>query len=404
MIFEVAPSQIESLDSKQLVKLLKKLLHAEAQRAGISLRGVSVPLQITIPDGGEDARISWKGDPDQTDYLPSRFCIFQSKATDPGPVGWKKEVWTKGSQKKGAERKLNEAVTKCITEHGSYIGFTSATLIGPKYDKRVEGIKQGIQEAEADPDQLKALDIYDANQIADWISQHPAIAVWLNESQSGLMLRGFQTVERLGKRSDISSIPQIEDKANRFLVGSKDDIVSDTGQEARSENSLTFEKAKERIVDYLTDPRKSVRILGPSGVGKTRFIYEVFRDETTIAKTSLSTSAIYCDLRDVGREIIQTAQSLSEAGSSALMIVDECPRDIAIKLCEIAMTKGSKLRVLTIGNDNQPITVEKGNCLNVFVSPADDDLVEGIIRQHYPQSDYSDINFIRSLRTHEKIT
>lgn len=44
MIFDVSPLQIENLDSKQLVELLKKLLHAEAQRSGISLGGVSVPL------------------------------------------------------------------------------------------------------------------------------------------------------------------------------------------------------------------------------------------------------------------------------------------------------------------------------------------------------------------------
>jgi len=100
MIFDVNPSQIENLDSKELVILLKKLLHAEAQRAGINLHGISVPLQITVPDGGEDARISWQGGFEHTDYLPSRFCIFQSKASDPGPSGWKKEVWTKSSRKK----------------------------------------------------------------------------------------------------------------------------------------------------------------------------------------------------------------------------------------------------------------------------------------------------------------
>jgi hypothetical protein len=87
MIFDVAPGQIEALDSKQLVELLRKLLHAEAQKAGIGLSGVSVPLQITISDGGEDARIWWEGGHQRTDYLPSRFSIFQSKATDPGPAG-----------------------------------------------------------------------------------------------------------------------------------------------------------------------------------------------------------------------------------------------------------------------------------------------------------------------------
>ena len=44
MIFNASSSQIEKFNSEQLVELLKKLLHGEAQRSGISLRGVSVPL------------------------------------------------------------------------------------------------------------------------------------------------------------------------------------------------------------------------------------------------------------------------------------------------------------------------------------------------------------------------
>ena len=71
MIFDVDPSQIESLDGKALVELMRKLLHAEAQLAGISLSDVSVPLQINVPDGGEDARASWKGGFKKTDYFPN---------------------------------------------------------------------------------------------------------------------------------------------------------------------------------------------------------------------------------------------------------------------------------------------------------------------------------------------
>jgi len=395
MIFDISPSQIQSLDSTQLVELLKKLLHAEAQRCSISLRGVSVPLQITVPDGGEDARISWTGDPEGTDYLPSRFCIFQSKATDPKPAGWKKEVWTKDSQKKGKIPKLNKAVVKAIDENGAYIGFTSAVLIGSKYDERIEGIKQGIQEAGADPTQLKAIDIYDANKIANWISQYPAIAVWLNEMESGFTsLSSFQTVERLGKKDDIFSIQQVEDEAHRFIIGNLDS-GSQLEREAYSPNSLNFEKAKERITDYLSDAKKFVRILGSSGVGKTRFVYEVFRDKSTVAKMALATSAIYCDFREIGHHIFQITQSFTESGRSALMIVDECPREVAVKLGEIMMAENSKLRVITIGNDRQPI--EKENCLNISVAPANDVLIEGIIRQRYPKADYSDIKFIKDL-------
>ena len=325
---------------------------------------------------------------------PLGFAYFNRKpATRALQVG-KNEVWTKSSQKKGALRNLNNAVRKAISEYGSYIGFTSAAVIGDKYDRRIKGIKQGIREAESDPDRLKAIDIYDANKIAAWASRHTAVAAWLNERQSGLALKGFQTVEYWGKKAEISSIQHVDDKARRFLIGGKD-ILGQQGKETPGTNTLTFHQTKERIADYLVDSMKSVRLLGASGVGKTRFVYEVFKDEGTIAKMVLSTSAIYCDYRDIGQQVLQMAQSLSGSRSSALMIVDECPREIAARLCDIVMTEDGSLRVLTIGNDDRPI--EKDNCLNISVLPADDDLVEGIIRQRLPNSDNSDVSFIKNL-------
>lgn len=394
MIFEINPTQINNLDSKELVILLNKLLHAEAQSTGISLRGISVPLQITWSDGGEDARINWTGGLAQTDYLPCRFSIFQSKATDPGPSGWKKEVWTKSSQQKGSIRQLNDAVKMVISEHGAYIGFTSTTVIGSKYDKRIEAIKQGIREAGADPNQLSTIDIYDANKIAAWTSRHRAVAVWLNECQSGLILRSFYTIEGWGKKADISSIQLVEDKAERFSLGGME-IIGQSERESPAKNALPFQQIKERIADHLASSQMNVRLLGPSGVGKTRFVHEMFKDKNTLAKMALSTSAIYCDYRDIGQSIFQIAQSLSDSGSPALIIVDECPRESAIRLCNIAATKDSRIRILTIGLDDLPI--KENNCLNITVAPADVALIEGIIRQRFPKAQDSDVSFIKNL-------
>jgi hypothetical protein len=105
---------------------------------------------------------------------------------------------------------------------------------------------------------------------------------------------------------------------------------------------------------------------------------------------------MYCDLRAVGNtEIFQIAQNLVGTRSSTLLIVDECPRNVAIKLCEVVAQEDSSFRIITIGNDNEPI--EAANCLNIRVNPADDNLVEGIIRQRYSKADYSDIGFIKNL-------
>ena len=55
---EVLAKDVRQLGSTNLVRLLERLLLAEAQSTGIALSGISIPLQITIGDGGEDARIT----------------------------------------------------------------------------------------------------------------------------------------------------------------------------------------------------------------------------------------------------------------------------------------------------------------------------------------------------------
>lgn len=394
MIFEVSPNQITELDSTELVKLLKKLLYAEAQKTGVSMRGVSVPLQINVSDGGEDARISWKAGRQETDYLPSRFCIFQSKATDPEPAGWKKEVWTKSSQKKGAQRQLNDALIKCIQEGGSYVGFTSAVLIGHKLDRRIDAIKKGIQEAGADPDNIKAIDIYDANKISQWVSQHPAVAIWLNEKQSGLALRDFKTISQLGEKPDISLIPKIEDKTSRFRLNTHN---QSTGSENNQLKPLTFEQAEEYLLNHIADSQKFARIIGSSGIGKTRFVYEILRGGKTIAGIVLSASIVYCEGQRIQNEVIHLVRSLSSSKSSALLVIDDCSRELAAKLYEIATTRESQLRVITIGNDSQPIETTGRNCLNISIDIADNELIDGIIRSRYPNIDSSVTQLIREL-------
>lgn len=80
MFFETDADQISRLGSPQLVQLMKRLVLAECRLIDIPLRSATVPLQITIPDGGEDGRVEWTGGADATDYFPARFCVFQSKA------------------------------------------------------------------------------------------------------------------------------------------------------------------------------------------------------------------------------------------------------------------------------------------------------------------------------------
>lgn len=388
MIFDISPSQVERLGSMQLVELLRKLLHAEAQDAGISLRSVSVPLQITIADGGEDARVSWSGGNGDTDYFPCRLNVFQSKATDPGPAGWKKEVWSKASQKDGMPRELNDAVKAAIADRGAYIGFTSSVIAGNKLSRRLTGIKDGILEAGENPDTLSFIDIYDANKIAAWAGQHPAVAIWLNEDQFGLSLGGFQTVHGWGKLADFSTTRLVEDAAPRYAI-------CGNGQ-GETSNKLNAHQAKERIFDHVAMPKRCVRVIGPSGIGKSRFVYELFRDATTVERLVVGVSAIYCDFRSVGQaRLHHVIEALANRGASALVVVDECPRESAAALVNIVSSTNSRLRLITVDIDDRPIETE--NLLNISVSRSDDALVEGIIRQRAPEADGTTISYLKNL-------
>ena len=125
-MFTVHPEEIKDFTGDQLVALLRRLLYAEARKAGVPLRGVEVPLQITVADGGQDGSIFWDGGNASTDYLPGRDIVFQCKAKDKGDAQWKSEVWTKPTKKScEKDKKLSDAVKGVLDRGGAYIGITA---------------------------------------------------------------------------------------------------------------------------------------------------------------------------------------------------------------------------------------------------------------------------------------
>src|SRR5690606_28512090 len=145
MIFESNANQIERLDQNQLVDLLRRLIHAELNKNSIPLRSGTAPAQITIADGGDDARVSWSGGPNETDWLPSRFTIFQCKKGTTSPASLKAETQTKSTQSSTCPA-LNEALQEAISQSGAYVIVTSTSVVGTKLDRRIRAIRDGISD------------------------------------------------------------------------------------------------------------------------------------------------------------------------------------------------------------------------------------------------------------------
>lgn len=395
MFLEVAPEQISSLGSTNLVHLVKKLLMAEAFAYGIPLRNVSVPLQITVADGGEDARVEWGDGPGATDYLPARFCIFQSKASALSNTQVKHEVWEKGTGRgKGARAKppiLNAAVSEVLRRRGAYVVFCRAPMVTLTIDARKAAIADAIREASGDPGAAAAIEFYDGNKIAAWVNRHHNVAAWVHHVTCGLTLDGIQSMESWGQEPWFS-VEWVPSDAARYAVSTS------SGQGALGTSGgvmLSFENTRKKVREHLAEPKRIVRIMGASGLGKSRSAYEIFRSCSDLADELGTNSVLFADYSLVGEQIGAILLHLAEAGTAATVVVDECPERTHEDLVKVVRRQNSRLRLVTIDFDTRPL--QNPDTMNVVVQKSPADLVEVVARNAAPDLRAGELDLIKRI-------
>ena len=377
MIFSATAEQIQQLDEHQLVELLRKLIQAELRKNKIPLRSGTAPAQITIPDGGEDGRVSWKGGVNQTDYLPSRFVIFQCKKGKVSDSILKKETWTKASQNSGSPV-LNEALKAAINQSGAYVLVTPTPVVGTHHDDRIKAIEAGISATDADPSHLSSIDLYDCNRLADWTTTHPSIALWLNSIPGRVNLDGFQPFEAWSTSPDFTEIEFQKSDDARFLpLGTA--ITVWQQEDSTIADVKTFDEIGLIIAEFLQDRGKAIRIIGPSGFGKTRFVHQLIQQASSSPNDVLDKSQlIFCDYEDVKDRLLNLARSVASSRSRTLLIVDDCPDNIHTKLCEIMRQSGSQAAFISIAVEGNSQGLEEN--LVVQLQPAPDNLIDKITK------------------------
>lgn len=382
-MFTVHPDEIKDFTGDELVELLRRLLYAEARKAGVPLRSVHVPLQITVADGGQDASILWMGGEDSTDYFPGRDIVFQCKAKDNGNAQWEQEVWTKPTQAKTvAVKVLNDAVQGVLARRGSYIGITAKALVGDKPADRATAIKKGIATAGGDPTQLSAIEVYEGNKLAAWASAHPGVAVWIKQRHAAIELAGFSTLDQWGKRADIATPVFVDSPDRKFSLGPYDADVID------------FSQLAGRLADELDEPGTSARIWGASGIGKTRALHHALSTSGGLLGGVAAANFIFCDFGQVRDRLWDVANQIVKAGSAAVLVVDGCPLDEARKLNALALTEESQLRVITVGPDGLD---RDDHCVMIRPTKADRATIRGILKAKLSNAKTDELDYIADL-------
>lgn len=352
--FEVTKELIARLDDTRLRQLLEYLLVAEANARSIPHIAISVGGNQTAGDGGVDASIGWIEAPEPADWLPRRLVYFQSKAEAMGPAKLRGEMRPDGQPR--------PIFAELANAQGAYIIFSTDDPSKSAMDNRLTAMATAVEDVE-NADQIH-LDFYGADRIARWANLHPGVAIWLL-GQSGRSLGGWQ---RYGDWSTPGATDQVY-------------LIDETGRAALGETMMDVASAIDAIRGNLTAPGGVVRLVGLSGMGKTRMAEALF-DKRVGAGALPYDRAIY---GDAGRDLETGAARLTEelllAGAEAIIVVDNANARIHAQLAEMVGRQGSRLSLLTIDYD---VGGEKLPGLLVTLGENSEEILVSLLRQRVP--------------------
>ena len=335
--FAVTGENISELDQGKFTNLLRLLLTAEALAYNLPADGIHVASNANTPDGGEDGRITWRGGRWRTPFLPSRLNQFQLKSSAVAPARAGQDVLTRHGS-------VKDMIHSVLVEGGNYIMLCAHSYTGKQIEDRKAKIREAIRSAGIPTDDCQ-VDFRDSDQIATWVNDHPSVAMWVREQVRPGGIGPFRTWGHWSRRPQHQRSPWVEDERLPELSA--------------------------RLHELTKEGRKVVRVVGLSGIGKSRLVLESlsrrwYRDLVMYAVESESSSEALCG----------AVQILADSGRPAIVVVDDCGPDTHRMLASMVLRLGSRLSLVTI--DNQVSTSTFDDTI-IEVREAPTPVIEAII-------------------------
>ena len=154
----------------------------------------------------------------------------------------------------------------------------------------------------------------------------------------------------------------------------------------RNNTELNVVDGINAIRDKLSIVSTSVRLVGLSGVGKTRFAQALFDDR--IGEKNLNVKDVwYCDIGDSPNPLPEHfIEELKLKNKPFILIVDNCGQDTHANLTK--KIQSTEISLLTIEYDVKDDLPERTDVYKL--QPNSTDIIQKVIERHYP--DVNDIN------------
>ncbi|MEM6395898.1 MAG: hypothetical protein AAF741_06090 [Bacteroidota bacterium] len=368
---DISGDDISLLNDTDLRNLIGLLCEAEFRLFGLSLSGIRYGGNQDAKDGGIDVMIESESPLPQSSFICRPVVGIQVKRPDMSRGKIISEIRPEG--------RIRPAIKSLIEKKGGYIIISSGSnTTESTYKNRVDAIAEAI-EGEEGSKNLK-IDFFDRGRIATWVRSHPSLILWVR-SRLGKAIYGWQPYGNWSKSPNGVSEEYILDDKLRIIDGNNP-----------KDGSLSIDIGIAKLRERLRNPSGCVRLVGLSGVGKTRLVQALFDDR--VCENPLDpTLAFYTDLSDGPQPDPKAfALYLSRNSKRAILIIDNCTQELHRKLTEACKQSSGVLSILTIEYDVRDDVPEETQVYKL--QSASTEVIEKIILRRFPFISRSDLSLI----------
>jgi hypothetical protein len=360
-MFEVTAEEIALLNDEDLRSLVGRLCESTMRRRGISPSCVTWGGNQNAGDGGVDVRVALPLHVETEDFIPRPETGFQVKAEDTPASKILSEMKPNGI--------IRPTIRDLADRSGAYIIVSSK---GSASDLVLTNRREAMAQAISDLPNAGALklDFYDRRKLETWLRDQTGTALWVRE-RIGKPLQGWSgygawSYEPGGTGSEYLLDNELRIKTYR----------------QKTRPGLSAMEGIHSIRETLRNPHGIVRLVGLSGVGKTRLVQALFDDR--VGERALDqTLAAYTNLADKPiPEPTALATELIATERRAVLVVDNCSPELHRRLSELCKPDNSPLSLLTIEYDIREDQPEGTDVYRLEAASAS--LIVNLLKQQTP--------------------
>ena len=356
-LFDITGDDISDLSDADLRELIGRLCEADCRVSNIHPTCVTYGGHQDAPDGGIEVAVEANQPFPKHVAIPRSQTVFQVKKPSMARADILKEMKPNGSLRPAIQTVMNNGCAYIIVSSGDSV--TDSSL-----KDRINAMKESTAND-------FHVDFFDCNRVATWVRAHPALILWVRK-KIGRPHIGWQPYGNWAKSTG----------------GVEEEYLVDDGLRLRDDNknqnsNISVQEGITRMRQRLSAPKANVRMVGLSGVGKTRLVQALF--DNRIGENALPQNiAFYADLSDSPNPSPeQLAEQLVAENAHAILIIDNCSPELHKKLSFICASQNSQLSMLTVEYDvrNEDFYDET----NVFnLEPSSDELITKLILKRCP--------------------